>query len=262
MIIKCDNCGIEFSKKPSRVSTNNYCSIKCRAEHWAKGNHPNYSRTVVKCDECGKEKIIPLNELRYKYHFCDNQCRINYFNNKVKCVCETCGNEFFRKECEINEHNFCSKACYGEYLKNGTIENCKICDKEIYVTPSKKEKGHGIYCSNKCAAIDKNVCGENHPAWKGGLRAFSEKVRAIKEYRLWRKLCFKNNKNRCDICGSEHKLQVHHIKPMRLILQDNNVTTIEDAKDCEELWDVKNGQVLCEDCHKLITFNKFNEESI
>ncbi len=256
MKVKCSNCEIGFNKKPYRVSQKNYCSVKCRAEHWAKGNHPNYSRTSIKCDSCGEEKIIPLSQLKYKYHFCNNECKSTFFNEKVECVCEICSINFFRKECEVNEHNFCSKPCYGKYLENGKFRNCKICGEEIYVTKSKLEKDHGLYCSNKCSAEDRNVCGENHPAWKGGLRAFSEKVRGIKEYRVWRKMCFENCINECDICGSKENLQVHHIKAMKLVLKDNNINTIEEAKNCEELWDVTNGQVLCKECHKLITFKR------
>lgn len=31
---------------------------------------------------------------------------------------------------------------------------------------------------------------------------------------------------------------------------DYNITTINEAIDCKELWDVDNGRVLCIPCHK------------
>lgn len=34
---------------------------------------------------------------------------------------------------------------------------------------------------------------------------------------------------------------VHHRKPFKAILIDNHITTLEDAKKCKELWDLKNG---------------------
>lgn len=271
MKMNCDNCGIEIEKNPSRVSNNNYCSIKCRAEHWAKGNHPFKHNIIVKCEYCGDDKVIPKNELKYNIHFCNNECKQNWFDEHnyydiegkesgQKCVCDECSKEFYRKPSEINNNNYCSKKCYGRARMEGEFRNCKVCNKEYYVCKSIIDNGQGIYCSNKCSNNDRNVSGENHPAWKGGLRAFSEKVRAIKEYRVWRKMCFENCENKCDMCGSEENLQVHHIKPMKLILSDNNISEISEARECDELWDVENGQILCEDCHKLVTFNKINDK--
>lgn len=40
-----------------------------------------------------------------------------------------------------------------------------------------------------------------------------------------------------------------HIYPFSKILDDFNITSIEEAISCEKLWDTENGRTLCRDCH-------------
>ena len=46
------------------------------------------------------------------------------------------------------------------------------------------------------------------------------------------------------------RLNADHIKQMALIVYENELKTIHDAFECEELWDLNNGRTLCEECHK------------
>jgi hypothetical protein len=44
-------------------------------------------------------------------------------------------------------------------------------------------------------------------------------------------------------------------------LEKNNIKTLEDALDCEELWSVDNGTTLCRVCHKQTAsygWNRYN----
>lgn len=53
----------------------------------------------------------------------------------------------------------------------------------------------------------------------------------------------------CQYCFSEDHIEVHHKKDLKEIVSENNITTIEQAKECDELWDVDNGISLCVHCH-------------
>ena len=60
----------------------------------------------------------------------------------------------------------------------------------------------------------------------------------------------------CRICHAsvdENKslrLEVHHSKAFDEICKENNVSTVEQALGCEELWSMTNGVSICYICHK------------
>jgi hypothetical protein len=46
------------------------------------------------------------------------------------------------------------------------------------------------------------------------------------------------------------RLEVHHARTFDDICNENNVTTVEQALGCQELWNTKNGVSICYSCHK------------
>jgi hypothetical protein len=46
------------------------------------------------------------------------------------------------------------------------------------------------------------------------------------------------------------QLEVHHAKAFDDICKENNVSTVEQALGCKELWSVSNGASTCYKCHK------------
>lgn len=92
---------------------------------------------------------------------------------------------------------------------------------------------------------------EKHWNWKGGVTPLRESIRQCFKYRLWRSDVFTRDDFVCQWCFQwGGKLRVDHIKAFRLILDENHITTIDKALNCEELWNINNGRTLCEDCHK------------
>jgi len=59
----------------------------------------------------------------------------------------------------------------------------------------------------------------------------------------------------CQECGRRSKkgekviLHVHHIISFKDIIINNNIKTLDDARNCKLLWDTSNGITLCEECH-------------
>jgi hypothetical protein len=92
--------------------------------------------------------------------------------------------------------------------------------------------------------------GVNNPAWKGGISPLEAKIRRSFEYRQWRSDVFTRDNFACQECCNNRDLEAHHIKSFALIIHENNIKTIEQAKVCEELWNINNGVTFCVNCHK------------
>ena len=75
-------------------------------------------------------------------------------------------------------------------------------------------------------------------------------IRDSNKYKKWRRIVRKLGRYSCLFCGSKEKIHADHIKPFAIIILENNIKTLEEAWECNELWDLKNSRILCENCHK------------
>lgn len=94
--------------------------------------------------------------------------------------------------------------------------------------------------------------GKNHHNWRGGVTRLRTKLYNTYIYKKWRLDIFIRDKFTCQICGctERRKLQADHIKAYSLIIHENKIKTVIQAKKCSELWDLSNGRTLCIPCHQ------------
>ena len=84
------------------------------------------------------------------------------------------------------------------------------------------------------------------------------KIRNTTQYLKWRISVLKRDNFQCKICHISLKdkrnlrLEVHHLKRFKDIVIQNNITTIEEALECQDLWNIDNGICVCSSCHKYI----------
>lgn len=75
-------------------------------------------------------------------------------------------------------------------------------------------------------------------------------IRKSVEYRNWRTKVFERDNYICQVCKKRSgNLVADHLKPFTTILLMNSVKTLEDARNCYELWEIENGKTLCLSCH-------------
>lgn len=94
--------------------------------------------------------------------------------------------------------------------------------------------------------------GPKHPRWKANKqRPFANAVRQLFKYRQWRSDIFTRDDFTCVFCGVRgvYLEADHYPKMFASILREYQLETLEDALDCEELWDINNGRTLCRPCH-------------
>lgn len=95
------------------------------------------------------------------------------------------------------------------------------------------------------------IAGDKNPAWKGGVNSLILQIRSSYKSRQWRSDCFYRDDFTCQECGMRGgKLQVDHIEAFSLIFYRNKITSLQEAFDCEEFWNINNGRTLCVDCHR------------
>lgn len=97
--------------------------------------------------------------------------------------------------------------------------------------------------------------------WNKGMifnpnRDFIKKLRSCEEGLKWRVAVYNKYKNICQLCGHSNKKNIvaHHIYRLKEIVDDNNITTMDDAYVCGILWDINNGVTLCRECHKVVHY--------
>jgi hypothetical protein len=84
------------------------------------------------------------------------------------------------------------------------------------------------------------------------------RIRNTTEYLNWRITILRRDNFRCQICSASIKdnksvrLEVHHAKTFDDICTENNITSMKQALECNEIWSLDNGISLCYGCHKNI----------
>lgn len=93
--------------------------------------------------------------------------------------------------------------------------------------------------------------GENNPNWNGGVTPLHKQIRETIQYKQWRHACFDRDAYTCQLCGQRGgDLHVDHITTYASIIANHQITSVETAIACKQLWDVGNGRTLCIACHK------------
>lgn len=117
----------------------------------------------------------------------------------------------------------------------------------------KLRKSHLGFIPSPETLMKKSIAmtGAKHHNWKGGITPLNLKIRHCFLYRQWRSDIFTRDDFTCQECGQRgSKLHAHHNKQsFKYIMAINNIKTLDQAENCEELWNINNGITYCDRCH-------------
>jgi len=137
---------------------------------------------------------------------------------------------------------------------------CKTCGDITEVRRSSLQTGRAIEC-NSCSRTgekhhsfkDKEAFGRaiaktirEHPerqhGWKGGITEISKHIRSAREYKQWVQSIYERDNYTCQFTGIKGvRLAAHHKKPLKTIIDEYNIKTLDDALNCPDIWDLSNG---------------------
>lgn len=171
ILIKCDECGIDFNKsiceynrKKKEGKDKFFCSLRCGRLTQVKNKEFEkkilYEQNPKKCVYCN----VNLSYKNKKNKYCNQSCAA-LSNNKNKIIfkdCLFCGRNFHPKN--GNKVKFCSRKCCAEHTKQKTIDliksgkyNTKSCQhftlKKYLIT----SRGHRCECCNNDKWMDQPI---------------------------------------------------------------------------------------------------------
>ena len=115
---------------------------------------------------------------------------------------------------------------------------------------NKGKKGVQVAWNKGLKGLNGTAFGENHYNWKGGITPLVRQIRNCLRYRQWRDDIFTRDEFICQGCLIKKRvLNAHHIKEFTKIFEENDIKTIDEALNCDELWNMNNGITLCKECH-------------
>jgi len=181
--------------------------------------------------------------------------------------CEVCDKPLYRRPSEIKKARYFSCITHRTELQNkypstkSQVEALKLGRQKgtNHLSGIPKSKSSNLKRSvshkkfwkenpNKLAERGKQIRGENHYRWNGGITKLNKSIRLMTENRRWAD-AVKERDGKCRECGSVDELEADHIVPLALLLETYKITNRDDARICKELWNVDNGMTLCRKCH-------------
>lgn len=173
-------------------------------------------KTTLTCDYCKQEYRTDSSHLKYKNHFCSRTCKGKWMSENIR---------------GMNHHN----------RKLPLEWTCLNCNK---IFPNKT--GHPRkYCSTKCQLDYEYKTGKRDRFET--TKAANKACRKGATHQNFRRRVFNFYPNICVYCGSTENLEAHHIIPQEY--DERRPTGKGDHR-------VRNGCILCRDCHQDIVHKK------
>ena len=195
----------------------------------------------MKCLFCDKNEIKGTAK-----KFCSRKCKKLSQFKYTDLICEVCNVTKKIKRSRLNAR-FCSIKCKYIWWKTRVVSEYTRNKLSESLTGLPKSEEHRKKITERFRTNIKY--GKEHPAWRGGMK-IGLAIRTSKQNVRWREAVFKRDNYTCQLCRIRGVyIEADHIKPLSIIVRENNITSMDDARKCELLWNIDNGRTLCKECH-------------
>lgn len=146
---------------------------------------------------------------------------------------------------------------------------CTYCGKELWRWPHqiKANKRNEFFCNQKCQGEWTKKSGYRSGSkasqWKNGKNALYKNIVRSEKYTEWRNKIYKRDWYTCQLCHEKcnpKNIIAHHIITIKTIVDNFKIENLEQALECDKLWDINNGITLCKKCHFLVHHSKWGKE--
>ncbi len=242
----------------------------------------NHYSNGIGCPYCSNHRIVKENSLGTKFSESINvwsekneKTPFDYSPSSGVSVWWKCENgiheDFQRKICNSNIRHFKCPQCsrlesyskrrsnltnmrFGELFVIGYDQELSLrrkrpywkcecsCGKIISTSASNLLTGDATTCGDRTV----HYSGDNNGNWKGGVTPELLKERTSSKYNKWRDEVYKKDWYTCQCCGKSHKIikHAHHLQNF--------------SENKKLRYDVKNGILLCEECHSAVIEGGFH----
>ena len=236
----CLICGGKIFKRGTEskkiLKSRKFCSSKC-SSFSRRGKKPyNAKYKVVPCFICGKEvKVSPSNKSKNSY--CSTRCSLIGRKTGEYVKCPICGKSKWKIQYHLKRGGkYCSIDCYNKDKKG------KSGRKKGFLVSEETRKKQSLA---QIKRFDRDGRSNLYFSYRNLL------LRRSLKYKLWRQAVFERDKYTCQGCGKKGKdLEADHKEGFAKLLHKYNPKSLFEAYQCDELWNVENGETLCHDCHK------------
>lgn len=258
---KCKHCDNVFLATDKQVSCSKECTRKAKLDGMTKHVH------IVQCNTCGKIistkiKYGSLSKDILRYKRCSECCKKRRtdlakqrYKEKLKLKIENNPTDFYERILRNGRKIIQSKS-KEKNTKTRMIKNNPMKKNEV------KEKVRNTRIENIIAGTLKYKKGKEHHLWKGN-RSNNNTIRT--RLLKWRKEIHRIKNWKCEICGSNKNLEVHHLEPLREIIDKftNKPLSkyLQESEEFENLCEIilnyhnehlEIGQLLCAKCHSTV----------